>query len=449
MAGTGGMSRIVSIGDSSHAFASLAEALDYPYVTDGEPIVLRAGTHMLTANKTISKALTITNYPGEDVFLKIGNVTPVTLTLAHAGARIVANAAGGMFRIGSEPLTRVTPARFAYPVGIGMIAVSVGNPSGSIAGCYLHDLLSVASQSAGGGELYRDCVCWNFGYDFGTGTDGEFAYLQNAVGAPVKTLTRVIFGQTYAIATQIYRESGPIGRLALDQVTSFSTLWGSSPGVIEGVALDGCVVWAGTPTILGFNANGNGALSMHDSILVSTVDRAAFGDWQTLDVQNNVIVSDGAALLYVRDGVGRWDDNDYYNPRNRSLQFGGVSQTFAQWQAAGRDVNGTHTQALPAANVVRVHACDSGSMVAQIAVLNWERRASVNVDISGLGLTNGASYRLRNALDPLADYDEFTYDGSGALSIPMAFRSVAIPIGASAALAAWDNRFGAFVLEAM
>lgn len=85
--------------------------------------------------------------------------------------------------------------------------------------------------------------------------------------------------------------------------------------------------------------------------------------------------------------------------------------------------------------------------VAHIGINNPTSEAAVSVDVSALSLTTGASYRLRNALDPLADYEDFAYDGSGAISINMTARSVAVPIGAAAPLVAWDVRFGAYVLE--
>lgn len=97
---------------------------------------------------------------------------------------------------------------------------------------------------------------------------------------------------------------------------------------------------------------------------------------------------------------------------------------------------------------VIVNACITlgARRIAHIGVHNPQSAASVTADVSALGMVSGATYQLRNALDP-ADVTAFTYDGSGAISVPMANRSVAIPIGDSVALKAWDARYGAFVLQ--
>ena len=95
-----------------------------------------------------------------------------------------------------------------------------------------------------------------------------------------------------------------------------------------------------------------------------------------------------------------------------------------------------------------VNACTTpGSRrIAHIGIHNPQSAASVTADVSALGLVTGTGYRLRNALDP-ADVTAFEYDGNGSVSIPMAARSVAIPIGDTVPLKEWDDRYGAFVLE--
>lgn len=97
---------------------------------------------------------------------------------------------------------------------------------------------------------------------------------------------------------------------------------------------------------------------------------------------------------------------------------------------------------------VIVNACTTpgAKRLAHIGVHNPQAAGSVSADVAALGLTNGKSYRLRNALDP-ADITVFTYDGSGAIDLPMTNRSVATPIGDTVPLKAWDARYGAFVLE--
>lgn len=101
------------------------------------------------------------------------------------------------------------------------------------------------------------------------------------------------------------------------------------------------------------------------------------------------------------------------------------------------------------APTVAVNACttEGAKRIAHIGIYNPTKLDTVSADVTALDLTQGATYRLRNALDPLIDTETLAYDGSGAISIGMADRSVAAPIGADAPLKAWDKRYGAFILE--
>src|SRR5260370_19173572 len=90
--------------------------------------------------------------------------------------------------------------------------------------------------------------------------------------------------------------------------------------------------------------------------------------------------------------------------------------------------------------VVRPNPYEPGR--GHIVVYNWDLNDSVQVDISGLGLTVGDRYEVRNA----QNYDQVMISGifdGGSLVLSMTDQSVAVPIG-------WDasatklTEFGAF-----
>jgi hypothetical protein len=104
--------------------------------------------------------------------------------------------------------------------------------------------------------------------------------------------------------------------------------------------------------------------------------------------------------------------------------------------------------ALPADTpAVSVCACttDGAARIAHIGVWNPSALAAVDCNVSALNLADGA-YRLRNALNPLAEWATVQCAG-GVVSVPMDVWTIAAPIGEAAALRMWDARYGAFLLE--
>jgi hypothetical protein len=91
---------------------------------------------------------------------------------------------------------------------------------------------------------------------------------------------------------------------------------------------------------------------------------------------------------------------------------------------------------------VRPNAYEPGRL--NITVYNWERQATVDVDVSGL-LAVGASYEVRNAQDFFAPPVLSGVYGGGTLALPMTGLSVAAPIGGTAPPATGPE-FNAFVV---
>jgi hypothetical protein len=81
---------------------------------------------------------------------------------------------------------------------------------------------------------------------------------------------------------------------------------------------------------------------------------------------------------------------------------------------------------------------------ANIAIYNWNLANTVSVDVTGVGLSVGDTYELRNAMDYFGDVITATYAG-GPIIVPMTGHTIAAPSGLPAPVSPFPE-FGAFVL---
>lgn len=138
-----------------------------------------------------------------------------------------------------------------------------------------------------------------------------------------------------------------------------------------------------------------------------------------------------------------------YSSRNadcivRDNQFaGGAFLEVTDFETAVESGNTTPTE-----TTVIVNPCTETALrLAHVAVFNPTRAREVTVDLSPLDLEPGI-YHLRNALN-VQQKHTFRYKSEPILLPTMPNRwSAAAPIGADAPLFAYDNRFGAWLLEA-
>lgn len=178
--------------------------------------------------------------------------------------------------------------------------------------------------------------------------------------------------------------------------------------------------------------------------------------WGTVDISGNTLMSDDAAtsrpIKYVpcTPVSQAWHGNAYYYTAaaGKFANDNGTDRTFAGWQTAHSwDADSTLSTSLPAANRIVIRQNPIDSERAWIVVYNWENRASIEIDLSGLGLTRGARYQLRQAQDPLNDVQGFVFLGS-TVNVSMSGHTVAVPTGAGAAIVASTfPQFGCWLLE--
>jgi hypothetical protein len=205
------------------------------------------------------------------------------------------------------------------------------------------------------------------------------------------------------------------------------------------------------------NASQNLVIQNNDVIGATAIN---VGGFQTATVTGNTFFSDGDMLctcntLPLTGYTYTWNNNTYFNGKSSgNIQYvfgfngklnslgGGMlkwddlpGHGWRQW--SGFDANSTYTLGRPTGTKVAVHANMHQSGRAHIAIYNWGKLASVNVDLSTAGLTDGQVFELRSAQNYLGLP---VYVGTYSAANPV----VAVPMNSAEALAVATPLFHVF-----
>ena len=150
-----------------------------------------------------------------------------------------------------------------------------------------------------------------------------------------------------------------------------------------------------------------------------------------------------------------WNNNAYYYTGSATpfdLEGSPPQKDFPGWKAAtGFDSTSSYAAGRPTGIRVFIRPNLYQAGRANIAVYNWDRANSVNVDLSQTGLSNGQSYEIRNGLNYFGTpVLTGTYNASSpVVSVSMtsaAATAVATPIGHSYTPPTTLPDFGVFVV---
>jgi hypothetical protein len=443
--------------------------------------------------------IAIQNYQNEHAKIRIisrdGAPESAVVKIDLGGMRSQMRKSGkGQLEIYSTPACR-GPTGYTGPTGehypaMGQIYYSAKKapPTGCFNGLIVHDLLQIAAQQTPqGGLVAKGVMILNMGYKFkessGENENGDGFYLQNPVGVPIKQVFNCLFGPSYGEIVQVYR--GTTGGQGEIEFRYCSVYGGGRRFYLGGWqewerirCQDTVIIKANIP--LGRAGQPNGIGQFLDNYTIDS--RLQANTWTTLEVTGNTIVAQAADVMpfdYIASYYATpakpgdtepsglsvtWNDNTYYdesdnNPKPFLItdQCGRRNCTFAQWQERGLDASSMmHAASLPTANVILVRPIsDVDGVKGTIDVLAWEvpTPSSVQVNVAALSLTVGGQYCLRSRDNPTNaappgpnNIVNFTYDGSGTITIPLTGRTVATPLGGEA-LGIIDQRFGAWRVE--
>lgn len=388
----------------------LATALAHPpSLKPGDTIYLREGTYPAPdrlllyskLNGAAGKPVTVRPYPGEhaaiDGGLQISGSWVVFRDLEILNSRTVRRST----QTGSAPSDILQPA-----------GITVLSPNVKIINNIVHDTSTgLASwKDASDNEFYGNIVYYN-GWDAPDRGHGHGAYMQNRAGT--KYLIDNIVFNMFEIGLQIYGSSATeLNNFHLEGNIVFNS------GVMAGhysrnLFIGGGVV-ANNPVLksnftyypTSWNHGGDNNIGAYGGGKGCT----------NLVLENNYLVSGGIALTLNQCTISSFRDNTLFGElRNFSAASHPQNSFLLRKRPAGAKV------------FVRPNRYETGR--AHIAVYNWDQAASVEADLSGIGLAPGDTFEIRDAQNFFGP-PVLTAAYTGAkISIPMNSVAVATPVG--------------------
>ena len=182
---------------------------------------------------------------------------------------------------------------------------------------------------------------------------------------------------------------------------------------------------------LGYTALNNRDVIATGNYVVGGRTALVMGQWSSATVQNNTLAgpSEMVSLLNPATGLS-FAGNTYYRDANAAAwRTTAGAQSFSAWRAVTGLASTDQATATTSTTKVFVKKNDYEGGRGTVVVYNFGHQSSVTVDISGLGLWNGARYEVRNVQDfygtPVVSG---TYNG-GTITLPMTGVPAPTPIG--------------------
>ncbi len=362
--------------------------------------------------------------------------------------------------------------------GIRGAGIAVSGNANKFVNLFIHDNLNgiFSGSSGSNNEIYGNTV-YNNGVFIPSrnGGGGHGLYLENKSGT-LKALDNIVF-DNFGLGTQVY------GRSACDPgVTIEGNIYANSAAPVGGFErnllvgpetcpIDGITIKSnyffhpmnsiGTNMVLGYGAGVTHGQVLNNYFVGGRGVGMASEIADHATVTGNKFYMPGAGAVNVQSlqGVGHtWNSNTYYATGTNDDKFGNRSTSnnyiFSDWKSmTGYDASSTISAgAMPDTVVVRPNTYEPGR--ANVVVYNISRASSVNVNLTNAGLTDGQSFKIKNAINWGAG--DVTFNGatsavynssSPTINIPLTGNacSVATPV-AGTAIASLCPDFAAFVV---
>jgi lipopolysaccharide/colanic/teichoic acid biosynthesis glycosyltransferase len=414
--------RFASPTGTPHAAATLAEPLDLAtalsrrtLVQPGETLWLRGGRYrgpfVSHLTGTLDAPIEVRSYPGERAVID-GAAAP-------AAAALTVNGSDTLYR--DFEVTNTDTAR-DHERGIG---VNVFGPRVRLINLVVHDTgngIGVWTPAVDA-EIYGDII-YNVGWEEHTTGKGHSIYVQNEGGT--KRLVDNVLLNGYSFGIHAYSELGHIDHLYIAGNVAFNHGLLSSTHDLKANILVGGRQVAVMPALIG-NFTYQGApdgLGLELGYWAGCKDARVTGNYLA-----------GGIPLRIRRCHGM--------SMNGNRLYGRVDpQTARQFP----DNAYAPTPAVPAADVfVRPNAYERGR--ATVIVYNWQERASIDLDLSAVGLASDEPFEIRDAQNYAGSVIvRGVYRPGSPIALPMTQTATTPPIGANPA-AHTRPEFGVFVVQ--
>ncbi|MGZ8802844.1 MAG: hypothetical protein ACXWZL_09615, partial [Mycobacterium sp.] len=382
----------------------------------GDTIWLRGGVYrgnfVSLLNGAPGLPVIVRQYPGERASID-GSVSPTSTALQVKGSYT--------WFWGFE-VTNSAPNRSSGASSRGAAVAQFG-PYTKLINLVIHDGLDGIQtwEGATEAEVYGN-VLYNNGAEGSDRGHGHSMYLQNGTG--VKRIVDNVLSNSYSFGIHAYTEGGSINNMHFEGNIAFNH------GMLSAVSGAKANYFIGGAKV----AQNTAWLDNYGYYPMGSQGRNGDMGWGTacndIRVQDNYFA--GGTALKVNCTNAQVSGNWLYGTVESSLRSAFPNNVYSTSDPGGLYV------------VVRPNAYEKGR--ANIAVYNWAKQGSVQVDISTAGLASGARYEIRDAQNffgtPVVTG---TYSGA-PVTIPMTGLTAAQPVGTSLRPASSGPTFGAFVV---
>lgn len=394
---------------------------------------------------------------------------------AHSNGSVVLQAGGQLNIQGSTTTYRDFEVTHSYPVRVEPTTsgtargngINVYGDGNNIINVVVHDALQgVFTSSTSSNTLIYGVLSYNVGVEGASGEAfGHGFYLENSAG--YSRLYDSISLNAFNLGMQGYGRTAPyVGGEVRGSVFAGagSPLGQSNYNMVFGPA--SLQSPTGVVTESHFFRNGNSGYSVSfgygAGIGTGTFSNNYIGGGDTaikvdtvtnLTLTGNKIFGSNVNTL-TRERPYSWNGNLYYNTGTTADKFGNLTdvanQTFATWKTqTGFDSSSSiNSGNLPDTVIVRPNTYQQGR--ANIIIYAYSAPASINVNLSAAGLTNGQSFIIKNAFnwDGENVYSGVYSSSNPTISVPLnlAAMTVARPIGMTTTPASTCPKFCPLVL---
>jgi len=439
-----------------------------PAVKPGDTLRLAAGTYSGTF------ACRLTGEAGRPIVVRSESGARATIDCRPVGDRPALFTIDGAhvdfrdleFTCGIEK--RATDIAGSWPIDVNRGGIHCRASHARFINLVVHDCLNgFGFWSEGeGGEIYGSIITYN-GWQGPDRAHGHGIYVQNVRGT--KRLVDNIIGDQFGYGIHAYGSKkaslrglhveGNIlfdnGSLGANDRAPNLLVGGDSPAgditIIDNLTYQSG--FAGTNVQLGYGVP-------NDDVRFERNYVAGFArvlPWRSLTVRRNTFVGETSLveLRRVADASATeidWNDNRYLSAEKQFAPLAAykgdmpAANGWKEWQAkAGFDAGGSYEKTPPKGVhiVVRPNQYEPGR--ANVAVVNWDRLDSIDVDLSQV-LKAGQAFRVvnaRNFYGPSIVTGRFDGD---KLRLPLAPTPAAKPVGLEDRNAPADPHFGVFVV---
>lgn len=429
---------------------TLAEAMSSEKIAGGDTVYLREGIYTLTEDTNwylsgiAGRPINIRPYANEQVAIDIG-----TFDLHIYGAYLNFY---DLRIFSSDTQGRISVEYTAGPSDIYLGDFGIFGNEINLFGCVIHDVANVGQSDNGPGGHWADCVIYNCGWapPAGYGPWGHSLYSQNLTST--RYFTQCLWGSSYGTVGVRGSTAANLYHYRFYQNVGLHCdlrLGGYGATIYDAQFADSVLL--NSVVHLGYSATANDLTFINN--FIDTWDHLRTYELDGFTFTGNTWIQVAGQLLETlgdNGNLGVLDYNIYYGPNEARRVDITEYASLAEFQAAtGQEAHSTRTAEYPVAQTWVFACTHSLRKKALLAFYDYAEPATVIFDVSSLSLVTGASYRLRSGYDYLGDTQDIEYDGSGAIAISTAGRTVAVPNGAAAALVEVSPVVGAWVLEAI